>query len=529
MTLASLSELMRQSKQDASRQQMSHQQTQPGGMRIPDYLARTSRGEALLTGQPIQESLREQFGSDGGIGAGLDMMQPMAGGMVGMFAGVGAKTANILKLRQAQKMADEGFPDDVIHATTGWFEGMADKKWRFEIPDDAAKITAPYDAKYQFYDLPPVANEAGQLVQGNKIGGLMAHDELYKAYPGTKNILLSQQAGEGGSYAPLSNQITLHTGRSKQGADVSKSTTLHELQHAIQQREGFARGGSPDEFLQGYRKQIAQLDWDISSINKELKLVSGTPRYNELLDERSVIVKQLQALEGQQGLGPLEAAHKDYRSLAGEAEARLTQKRMSMSAAERAESYPPNMFDVPVKDQLVRNALAKGERQMSITDNPAPYEVYHGGKEPFDVFDPAKSNTAQHIYTAPSEADAAPYGNVQRFTASPKKRIDFSNYDELDQPTLSALERAAADAGLTHEYMPFQQVLDEQIMPGQMYQYSGNQRSQNALLNELFGQGFDAAHMPDAGFGGAMSSSHVFEDPSLLRKQTLQGIAKGGR
>jgi hypothetical protein len=46
--------------------------------------------------------------------------------------------------------------------------------------------------------------------------------------------------------------------------------------------------------------------------------------------------------------------YKGYKRLAGEAEARLTQARMNMTPAERAASYPPSMFDVPVDQQIVR-------------------------------------------------------------------------------------------------------------------------------------------------------------------------------
>ena len=44
----------------------------------------------------------------------------------------------------------------------------------------------------------------------------------------------------------------------------------------------------------------------------------------------------------------------DYPFLAGEVSSRLAQLRRDMTAAERAKSYPPDMFDVPVEDQIVR-------------------------------------------------------------------------------------------------------------------------------------------------------------------------------
>lgn len=152
-----------------------------------------------------------------------------------------------------------------------------------------------------------------------------------------------------------------------------------------------------------------------------------------------------------------------------------------------------------------------------IIKNPTPFNVSHGSNDLFDEFKKGYGKTAEHIYTVPSSAsnDAASYGkNLYTAQASPKKMIDFSDYESLDKQTLSALKKAAKDAGITDKYHTFDEFL-QNAMDGQLYQAYGSQRTQNSLLNELFGK-FDAVKMPDAGFGGAMSKSVVFENPSLL-------------
>ena len=155
-----------------------------------------------------------------------------------------------------------------------------------------------------------------------------------------------------------------------------------------------------------------------------------------------------------------------------------------------------------------------------ITKAPKPFKVAHGTNQDFDVFNPANRRTAEHIYTVPESAkqDASHYGkNVLEFEASPKKLIDFSDYNQLDKATVARMKKAAKDAGITDKYYSFDDFLDT-VMNGQMYQQFGNQRTQNAFLNELFGTGFDAVKMPDAGFGGLLSKSYVFENPELLKR-----------
>ena len=172
-----------------------------------------------------------------------------------------------------------------------------------------------------------------------------------------------------------------------------------------------------------------------------------------------------------------------------------------------------DMGRTAVENHMIKNGMRPG----IIEKNPAPFNVSHGSNSLFDKFEQGRGRTAQHIYTVPADiaSDAAAYGgNTYTAQATPKKMIDFSDYDKLDKPTLTAMKKAAKDAGVTDKYHKFDDFL-QNAMDGQMYQYYGGPQQQNAFLSELFGK-FDAVKMPDAGMGGAMSKSVVFENPSLL-------------
>jgi predicted glycoside hydrolase/deacetylase ChbG (UPF0249 family) len=156
----------------------------------------------------------------------------------------------------------------------------------------------------------------------------------------------------------------------------------------------------------------------------------------------------------------------------------------------------------------------------TVIKNPQPFKVAHGTNAQFDEFKQGMGVTAKHIYTTPEQyaEDAAKYGkNLITATASPKKMIDFSNYENLDKSTLNAIKTAAKNAGITDKYYTFNNFLDD-LMSGQMYQIGGGQRTQNAFLDELFSK-YDAVKMPDASVGGGVSQSVVFQNPSLLKIQ----------
>lgn len=242
--------------------------------------------------------------------------------MAGTFIGKNAKTFNAETAAKAEQMLKEGKsgaeiwnathtgnPNNPLEGRT--FVG-ADKKLRQEIDDSGSMYRG--------------------VIAGNSAGEAIHHPELFSADPVLRDIKIREFKGSGGSFDPSGvGQINIGV-----GGGIPNSTVLHELQHAIQQREGFARGGDMREsnvfaaFPEAellYKKLMESRDTnEIHRLHKELSEFTANPE------------NQFEA----------------YRRLAGESEARLTQSRMNMTPSERAASYPPSMFDVPIEDQIFR-------------------------------------------------------------------------------------------------------------------------------------------------------------------------------
>jgi hypothetical protein len=250
-----------------------------------------------------------------------------------MFAGEGAKTADKGALKVAKDMKAAGVPDEQIHAKTKWTFAFADGKPRFEIDDSAAKVDFP---------------AAGGKSSSQDAYDVINHRDLQRAYPNAPSLKIVNKDDPSfkGAYYDQLDGITVMAPDSAQ----AKSTTLHELQHAIQQREGFARGGDivNGPYHAGERNKLLSEQVDqLRGLNKydpSNPYSSPTPTLSEA-EIKQMAIRNVDSPEGR---------YKAYHRLAGETEARLTQSRMNMTAAERAASYPPSMFDVPVKDQIVR-------------------------------------------------------------------------------------------------------------------------------------------------------------------------------
>ena len=108
-------------------------------------------------------------------------------------------------------------------------------------------------------------------------------------------------------------------GRDTPGPDGPRSTTLHEMQHAIQNLEGHARGGNPSMYANELMAQ-GRSEFDANEIAARWGLAY-------------------------------------YNRLAGEVEARAVQKRMDYTPEQRRSQPPWLDYDVREGNQIVRNRL----------------------------------------------------------------------------------------------------------------------------------------------------------------------------
>ena len=293
----------------------------------------------LLAAKDVREG---NYGSGALNAAGLIPFVPALGGI---FKGVkGATKAEKQALVTAQKMAREGSNRDEIWNATLWYKGK-DGKWRTEIDDSGAKLDAI--AAEQFKGTPAAMKD------------VVSHPSLYDAYqidePAFFSIDPYYKKGEG-QYSPETSGLRGFDIKAPDATE-GKSVALHELQHAIQQREGMARGGSPEnapifnekELIQ-IREQKKQLGIDPYRIMN--MRASGYPLSPE---QQQAFAKweELTRLEDEvlsNRLKPYEA----YRRLLGEVDARNTQERMNMTLDQRRQFPPWSTWDVPEADQIVR-------------------------------------------------------------------------------------------------------------------------------------------------------------------------------
>ena len=305
------------------------------------------------------------------------------------FAGKNAKGADLDKMAEAERRLEAGEDRDAVRRSTGWHKG-ADGKMRFEVDDSGAKIK-----NMSFF--------MGEGEASGKLSKVLDHPELFRAYPELADVdaqifVAPNMEVSRGSFSPSENRLRV-SARSKEEA---LSSLLHEVQHSMQRKEGFAKGGSPDAF-----SPLNVSETRISEINRELNnLLNGNPEFGSLKRKQNREFIRLSDAYGETGsrgrkkldwdkvpdserdayfdlLDQVESypeaetyfdleqerrrhtqdpvfqsPFEQYQRLSGETEARNTQTRRDFTADQRRERAPWETQDVADNEQIVRFSLA---------------------------------------------------------------------------------------------------------------------------------------------------------------------------
>ena len=256
------------------------------------------------------------------------------------------RTARMDNLSVARKMEEEKKGAKAIKMATGWERG-ADGKWRYEMPDAKIKDTIDVGGGHIVKRY-----EDDMLWNGGKLSKVIDAPELFNAYPQLKDVRIETDAimndmPSNGEYNSKTNTITIHADELK----YMNGILNHEIQHAIQDIEGFAKGGSPRLIRGEVKKKLNEVTKQIRQLRAEGKE-----------DEAKALVEKNRGLYNAYQKND---DYNSYKSLAGEVEARNVQERMNMTPEERRKTLAESTEDVARKDQIF---LGVGDVSFSLRD-----------------------------------------------------------------------------------------------------------------------------------------------------------------
>lgn len=266
-------------------------------------------------------------------------------------------------------------------AATNKYKGVSDQQDRFEFSDNKAKLTDEGLAHLK----------TGKSAE---LGAVLDHPELYKNYPEAAYLKVGPNKSLAGTatlavFDGQKGEIHLHP-RNLDFPEEMKSNILHEVQHYIQEQEGFTAGSAPSYFKSNaakgdleraeetYNKMISSFElahaiktlppharelYEKHKKDNGWSTANGTRSATEVFLEdgwagrstdssiRRYVDKYHNALsalvEARQAVKDSDQKAFDiYQRDEGEVEARNTQRRMNMTDEERAAKPPLSTYDI---------------------------------------------------------------------------------------------------------------------------------------------------------------------------------------
>ena len=349
---------------------------------------------------------------------------------------------NIDNLETARDMEIAGSSAREIWLATGWERG-ADRQWRMELPDLHIKTD----------ELTQGGNYNALIDYDGTLDGYVDAPEIFAAYPemkktGVKFRLLPLDTAA--QYNPNDDTIVFNrTVLVRNGFDVLndmaadmkeaktprdaaimqaniqenldsfteniQSTLIHEVQHKIQEEEGFAKGTNPetaeytpdvldpkysraaaklseleerydevgDEFARVERESNfamtrrhfdAVMHYYAYGDEKSLETIrqenAGNPSldyYIELLKEHRDLFKEMEQAKADAEIA--HGARNRYHRYSGEVESRNTEERATWNEEQRQNTPPSESEDVPRSDQIVRFSMIEDDNDLIAVHN----------------------------------------------------------------------------------------------------------------------------------------------------------------
>lgn len=275
------------------------------------------------------------------------------------------RTFRMDNLSVAKDMEKNKKKAKAIKAATGWERG-ADGKWRYEMPDVVLRDPKEWVNK-KTLTLSDIVEKPNDLFK--------EYPELFDAYPELKDMkILKVRAKSGGVF--YNNAITLNLGDIREAIKYDmdthyklannslKKTLVHEIQHYIQDKEGFAQGGNNEMIIdKNALDAIAKLRAEKDAVAKEFYAMSPEEqqrRKYEINKRYNDLTKQIERLEKSSRIG-----YDGYNRLSGEVEARNVSSRLNMTPEERRKTLAESTEDVARKDQIF---LGVGDVSFSLRD-----------------------------------------------------------------------------------------------------------------------------------------------------------------
>lgn len=295
----------------------------------------------------------------------------------------------------ARQMEGEKTPQE-IRLATGWEKGN-DGNWKYEIQDGVLKKDIEFESMGSIEGL---SDEVMDVV----LKDIYDNEELYNTYPELAETEVFIYKPKDGTImadveaSEIQGKIFLNYEKvfdklqrdRLEGAKRKHQTIAHELQHIIQRREGFAKGGNTlttKRLLKETQRKISAKE-ALNTTEQKVKEISDILNLLMYGEDISTIEESI--------------AKEIYRRLGGEVEARNVESRLDMIPEQRRETLLQETEDVAREDQITILDGFEGDYNAKQSDDIVSYSTIPNGRGISHTFNLGGENIAS-IRTLPIE------------------------------------------------------------------------------------------------------------------------------
>ena len=257
-----------------------------------------------------------------------------------LFAGEKADMPQFMRdsLDTARAMDVAGKTSEEIRVLTGWFPGI-DGKMRWEIPDQNVKLKDDW-------------------INANTVGDLIEHKELFDAYPDISNVNFKFASGRSAGITKDGTLVLPIAFKYLSVTEMKLQTILHEIQHLIQSREGFERGGNPESIYEKEKTQIEQKQKKLEDIRDR---AGELAKKNPTKENREAWKKSVDDVWDVMGEKPKQRSNEEemdyYMRISGEIESRDVEERMRLTPEQRKLVKPYSSQNISPDQIVLMNEL----------------------------------------------------------------------------------------------------------------------------------------------------------------------------
>jgi hypothetical protein len=343
---------------------------------LADLIPAVGQGKRVAKG--VARGIKDAVTSDAGYNLAQNVLKATGTAPAQIMMGENSKTWNHGNAALAKHMELQGADPLDIWQATGTFRG-ADGKLRQEIPDFAMEYnpkparkrqTDKYEKNRDRSMAAATTPEEQQNVRDyykkelqdiiynvkGKASEFIDHPELRAAYPelfdrpfkqlDPTNPEYTAAENTSGFFQPTTKTIVVNGDFPEH---TKRDTVLHELQHAVQQLEGW-QGGSSPALMAMHMADRDALKYAAEKENELLTLLAPKANIRPLTEQS---LKDIEGkLEKYKQLEGIDDPFKAYERAAGEEEARAVERRSRLSDEELKEWHPSENYDTPFSEHI---------------------------------------------------------------------------------------------------------------------------------------------------------------------------------